>query len=147
MEDNVKYYVVKDKAVPEVLIKVVEAKKLLTADKIMTVKEATDKCGISRSSFYKYKDDIFPFSDSSRGRNITLSIQISDEPGLLSELLAVVAEYRANILTIHQTIPVAGVATISLSIEILKDTGDLSRMIDKIRNLEGIFDIKILARE
>ena len=72
MEQNVKYYVVKDKAVPEVLIKVVEAKRLLTADKMMTVKEATDKCGISRSSFYKYKDDIFPFDDSSKGRNITV---------------------------------------------------------------------------
>ena len=147
MEQNVKYYVVKDKAVPEVLIKVVEAKRLLTADKMMTVKEATDKCGISRSSFYKYKDDIFPFDDSSKGRNITLSIQISDEPGLLSELLAVVAKYHANILTIHQTIPVSGVATISLSIEILKDTGDLSTLVDEIRSLEGIFDIKILARE
>lgn len=147
MEQNVKYYVVKDKAVPEVLIKVVEAKRLLTADKMMTVKEVTDKCGISRSSFYKYKDDIFPFDDSSKGRNITLSIQISDEPGLLSELLAVVAKYHANILTIHQTIPVSGVATISLSIEILKDTGDLSKLVDEIRSLEGIFDIKILARE
>ena len=147
MEQNVKYYVVKDKAVPEVLIKVVEAKRLLTADKMMTVKEATDKCGISRSSFYKSKDDIFPFDDSSKGRNITLSIQISDEPGLLSELLAVVAKYHANILTIHQTIPVSGVATISLSIEILKDTGDLSKLVDEIRSLEGIFDIKILARE
>ena len=147
MEKNVKYYVVKDKAVPEVLIKVVEAKRLLTAVKIATVKEATDKCGISRSSFYKYKDDIFPFDDSSKGRNITLSIQISDEPGLLSELLAVVAKYHANILTIHQTIPVSGVATISLSIEILKDTGDLSKMVDEIGSLEGIFDIKILARE
>ena len=147
MEQKVKYYVVKDKAVPEVLIKVVEAKRLLTADKMMTVKEATDKCGISRSSFYKYKDDIFPFDDSSKGRNITLSIQISDEPGLLSELLAVVAKYHANILTIHQTIPVSGVATISLSIEILKDTGDLSKLVDEIRSLEGIFDIKILARE
>ena len=147
MEQNVKYYVVKDKAVPEVLIKVVEAKRLLTADKIMTVKEATDKCGISRSSFYKYKDDIFPFDDSSKGRNITLSIQISDEPGLLSELLAVVAKYHAYSLTIHQTIPVSGVATISFSIEILKDTGDLSKMVDEIGSLEGIFDIKILARE
>ena len=147
MEQNVKYYVVKDKAVPEVLIKVVEAKRLLTADKMMTVKEPTDTCGISRSSFYKYKDDIFPFDDSSKGRNITLSIQISDEPGLLSELLAVVAKYHANILTIHQTIPVSGVATISLSIEILKDTGDLSKLVDEIRSLEGIFDIKILARE
>ena len=146
MQEDI-YYLVKERAIPEVLIKVLEAKKLLSEDRNMSIIQATDKVGISRSSFYKYKDDIFPFDDSSKGRNITLSIQISDEMGLLSELLAVVAKYHANILTIHQTIPVSGVATISLSIEVLKDTGDLSKMVDEIGNLDGIFDIKILARE
>ena len=61
------YYVVKKKAVPEVLLKVVEAKHLLDSEKVMTVQEATERAGISRSSFYKYKDDIFPFHDHSRG--------------------------------------------------------------------------------
>ena len=63
MEDKSKYFVVKQKAVPEVLLKVVEAKKLLETERAITVQEATDKVGISRSSFYKYKDDIFPFYD------------------------------------------------------------------------------------
>ena len=147
MNEESRYYVLKEKAVPEVLLKVVEAKRLLNADKYMTVKEATDKVDISRSSFYKYKDDIFPFNDNAKGRTITLAMQIMDEPGLLSDLLHIVAIYHANILTIHQSIPVNGVASISLSVEILQDTGNLSKMVDDIENREGICDVKILARE
>ena len=102
MEDKSKYFVVKQKAVPEVLLKVVEAKKLLETERAITVQEATDKVGISRSSFYKYKDDIFPFYDNTKGKTVTLVVQMDDEQGLLSDLLHVVAVYRANILTIHQ---------------------------------------------
>ena len=98
MEDKSKYFVVKQKAVPEVLLKVVEAKKLLETERAITVQEATDKVGISRSSFYKYKDDIFPFYDNTKGKTITLVVQMDDEQGLLSDLLHVVAVYRANIL-------------------------------------------------
>ena len=120
------YYVVKKKAVPEVLLKVVEAKHLLDSEKVMTVQEATERAGISRSSFYKDTDDIFPFHDHSRGRTFTVMIQLDDEPGLLSGLLNCVAQYQANILTIHQAIPVNGVASVTLSIENLNTTGDVS---------------------
>ena len=115
MKDKSKYFVVKQKAVPEVLLKVVEAKRLLESERAITVQEATDKVGISRSSFYKYKDDIFPFYDNTKGKTITLVVQMDDEQGLLSDLLHVVAVYKANILTIHQSIPVNGVATLTLS--------------------------------
>ena len=114
MEDKSKYFVVKQKAVPEVLLKVVEAKKLLETVRAITVQEAADRVGISRSSFYKYKDDIFPFYDNTKGKTITLVVQMDDRQGLLSDLLHVVAVYRANILTIHQSIPVNGVATLTL---------------------------------
>ena len=113
MEEKSKYFVVKQKAVPEVLLKVVEAKKLLESERVITVQEATDRVGISRSSFYKYKDDIFPFYDNAKGKTITLVMQMDDEPGLLSDLLHIVAVYHANILTIHQSIPVNGVDTVS----------------------------------
>ena len=116
MEDKSKYFVVKQKAVPEVLLKVVEAKKLLETVRAITVQEAADRVGISRSSFYKYKDDIFPFYDNTKGKTITLVVQMDDRQGLLSDLLHVVAVYRANILTIHQSIPVNGVATLTLSV-------------------------------
>ena len=147
MEDKSKYFVVKQKAVPEVLLKVVEAKKLLESERAITVQEATDKGGISRSSFYKYKDDIFPFYDNTKGKTITLVVQMDDEQGLLSDLLHVVAVYRANILTIHQSIPVNGVATLTLSVEIRENTGNVSGMIEELEDLNGIHYVKILARE
>ena len=110
MEDKSKYFVVKQKAVPEVLLKVVEAKKLLESERAITV-------------------------------------QMDDEQGLLSDLLHVVAVYRANILTIHQSIPVNGVATLTLSVEIRENTGNVSGMIEELEDLNGIHYVKILARE
>ena len=136
-----KYYVVRDKALPEVLQKVAEAKQLLDKNRSMTVQEATERLGLSRSSFYKYKDDIAPFSDN------TLVIQMEDEPGLLSDLLHVVSDYRANILTIHQTIPVNGIATVTLSVEVRDNTGDMSGLVEEIENMTGIQNIKILGVE
>ncbi len=147
MSEKSGYFVVKEKAVPEVLLKVVEAKRLLESEKAVTVQEATDQVGISRSSFYKYKDDIFPFHDNARGKTITFVIQMNDEPGLLSDVLHVIADYNANILTIHQSIPINGVASLTLSVDILPTTGDVSRMIEEIEAKDGIMYLKILARE
>ena len=138
---------VKQKAVPEVLLKVVEAKKLLESERVLTVQEATDRVGISRSSFYKYKEDIFPFYDNTKGKTITLVVQMDDEQGLLSDLLHVVAVYRANILTIHQSIPVNGVATLTLSVEVKDNTGNISKMVEEIEEQDGIHYVKIVSRE
>ena len=145
--DNTKYFVLKKKAVPEVLLKVVETKRLLATNRGMTIQEATDQIGISRSSFYKYKDDIFPFHEETRGKTITFIIQMDDEPGLLSEVLKTVADFHANILTIHQSIPVNGIASLTLSVDILPTTGDVTEMLDTIERNNGIHYIKILARE
>ena len=128
-----KYYLVRDKALPEVLQKVIEVKRLLTSEKSLTVQDAAQRAGLSRSSFYKYKDDIVPFSDNTMGKTMTLVTQMSDEPGLLSDLLHVVAAYRANILTIHQAIPVNGVATVTLSVEVLADTGDVDGLVEELK--------------
>lgn len=147
MGDKSKYFLVKQKAVPEVLLKVVEAKRLLESERAITVQEATEKVGISRSSFYKYKDDIFPFHDNAKGRTITMMVQLDDEPGLLSLVLRIVADYHANILTIHQSIPVNGIASLTLSVEVLSDTGDISQMVETIEQQQGIHYLKILARE
>lgn len=141
------YFVVKEQAVPEVLLKVVEAKKLLDTGRVHTVNEAADQVGISRSSFYKYKDDIFPFHDNARGKTITMVIQMDDEPGLLSQVLGTVAEYNANILTIHQSIPVNGVASLTISVDVLPDTKNVSQMVENIEQQDGIHYLKILARE
>lgn len=147
MEDKSKYFVVKQKAVPEVLLKVVEAKKLLETVRAITVQEAADRVGISRSSFYKYKDDIFPFHEEARGKTITFIIQMDDEPGLLSVVLQTIAHFHGNILTIHQSIPINGIATLTLSVDILPGEGDAEAMVEEIESREGIHYLKILGRE
>ena len=147
MEDMGQFFVLKEKAVPDVLLKVVEAKRLLNTGRASSVQEAADAVGISRSSFYKYKEDIFPFHDDAKGRTVTLVVQLEDEPGLLSDLLKEVADVGANILTIHQSIPVNAVATLTISIQVLPQTGDVSKMMQNIENKKGIHSIQILARE
>lgn len=147
MKDNVKYYMVRRKAIPDVLLKVVEAKSLLESEKVDTIQDAVEAVGISRSSFYKYKDDIFEFHDNARGTTITLTLQIRDEPGLLSDVLKIIAEYRGNILTIHQSIPINGIASLSISIQVLQTTGDVAGMIQELENLQGVRHVMILAKE
>lgn len=147
MSDKTTFFVLKEKAVPEVLLKVMEAKRLLDSAKAESVQEATELVGISRSSFYKYKDDIFPFHDNKRGRTITLVIQLNDEPGLLSNVLQAIAKFKTNILTIHQSIPINGIASLTLSIDVFSTMGIESELVSAIESVEGIHYVKIIAKE
>ena len=147
MAEKERYYVVKEKALPEVLLKVVEAKKLLDRRRGSTVQEIIDEVGLSRSSFYKYKDDIFPFHETEKGKTLTMVIQLDDEPGILSMVLKDMAAFQANILTIHQSIPINGIATLTLSVDILPQTGDVGEMVNSIEAERGIHYVKILGRE
>ena len=147
MGDESQYFIVRKKAVPEVLLKVVEAKRLIDTKKAASVQEASDMMGISRSSFYKYKDDIFPFHQNVRGKTITFVIQMNDQPGLLSDVLKIVADHRANILTIHQSIPIGGTASTTISVDVLPITANVAEMIELIEKKEGVQHLKILGGE
>lgn len=147
MSDKGMYYVLKEKAVPEVLLKVIEAKRLLDSGKAPSVQEATEAVGISRSSFYKYKDDIFPFHDNERGKPITMVIQLNDEPGLLSNVLQSIAEFKVNILTIHQSIPINGIASLILSIDVFNTIERLDELVVSIEKVVGVHYVKIIAKE
>ena len=147
MAEKTTYFVLKEKAVPEVLLKDVAAKKLIDTGKCDSVQEATEQVGISRSSFYKYKDDIFPFHEDTKGKTINMVIQLEDEPGILSSVLEEIAHFHVNILTIHQSIPVNGFATLTISVDVLEDSGDFSDLVSAIENVSGVHYVKILARE
>ena len=138
MSDNNQYYLIKKKAVPEVLLKVVEVKRLLEMDKNITIQEATESVGLGRSSFYKYNDV--------KGKTITFVLQMDDKPGQLSKLLRMIADSKANILTIHQTIPINGMASLTLSVEIPSE-GEISDLISDLERQEGVYYVKVLARE
>ncbi|MCR5431018.1 MAG: ACT domain-containing protein [Lachnospiraceae bacterium] len=147
MNNKEKYYLVRETAVPEVLLKVIEAKRLLQSGKAASVLDATKKVDISRSSFYKYKDDIFPFHENNRGKTINVMLQLEDKPGLLSEMLNRIARYGANILTIHQSIPIGGIASVTIGMEILPETKPVDEIIAMLTALAGVSSLKILGRE
>ncbi len=147
MMEQTEYYVIRRRAVPEVLLKVAEANRLVKSGQVSSVQEAVDRLGISRSSFYKYRDDIIPFHDNAQGTTITLSLQINDVPGLLSQVLQIIAQSNVNILTIHQSIPINGVASLSISVQVLMASGDTSAMVQALEALEGVGSVEIIGKE
>ena len=144
-EEKSKYFVVKQKAVPEVLLKVVEAKKLLESERVMTVQEATERVGISRSAFYKYKDAVRPFNDMLHGRIVTFQFLLKDEPGVLSAVLNIFAQTGGNILTINQSIPSNGCAAVTVGAETSGLRIALEELLNQALEIEGVLRCEILA--
>lgn len=136
------FYLVRKRAVPETLLKVVEVNRLLSAGKVKTIQEAVDRVGISRSSYYKFKNDIEEFHSSMAGMTLTLSMEISDETGILSDILREIADFGANILTIHQSIPIGGMASVSISMQVLKSSENVSGLLENLEQLSGIRKIR-----
>ena len=145
MAEKSNYFVLRAKAVPEVLLKVVEAKRLLDSGKLESVQEATDAVGISRSSFYKYKDAVRPFNDMLHGRIVTFQILLKDEPGVLSSVLNIFAQQGGNILTINQGIPVSGCAAVTIGAETSGLTVSMEELLQLALQVEGVLRCEILA--
>ncbi len=140
-----KYYIVEAKALPEVFLKVAEAKWLLETGKVSTVNDATRITGISRSAFYKYRDTISPFQDLMQGRILTFQFLLRDETGLLSAILSIFAQFGANILTIHQTIPTNGAASVTISAETSAMAEGVERLMHSLSERDGVLKAEILA--
>lgn len=147
MIERNQYYVLKEKAVPEVLLKVIEAKRLLESGKVTSVQEATEMVGISRSSFYKYKDDIFPYHETEKGKTVTMVMQLDDKPGILSLVSRVLADHKVNVLTIHQSIPINGISTLTLTVDLLPASGELDEIVRCIESEAGVHFVKVLGKE
>ncbi len=145
MEDNSKYFIVDKSVLPDVFLKVMTAKRLIESEGI-SVSEAVGAVGISRSAFYKYRDNIFPIGEKSKGSTVIIALNLSHVPGLLSNVLNTIAEFGANILTINQTIPINGLANITISLEI-SEMCDIDVLIKRLKSAKGVLGIKVIARE
>lgn len=147
MDKSTKYLLVDSAVLPEVFSKVIEVKKLLSKGTVKVVNEAAREVGISRSAYYKYKDYVFPFYETSRGKVMTLFFVVENFSGILSCIIYEIAAARANILTINQNIPINGLADITISIETEKMTKDINELMESISTIEGVRRQEILARE
>lgn len=140
-----KYYIVEASALPEIFLKVAEAKRSLETGEAGTVGQATRMAGISRSAFYKYKDAVRPFNDMTSGRIITFYAMLKDETGVLSSILTIFADSGANILTINQSIPSNGCAAVTVSAETSGMRIPMDDLIAQAMAAKGVIKFEILA--
>jgi len=145
MSTKPKYYIVEASALPEVFLKVAEAKRLLSTGEASTVNEATKMTDISRSAFYKYRDAVLPFQNMMTGRIITFQMLIHDEVGLLSKILDIFAEAKANIITINSIVPTNGTAVVTISAETMDLTMSLEALLHRINECRGVVKAEVLA--
>lgn len=145
MKQNPKYYIVEASALPEIFIKVAEAKRLLSTGEASTVNDATKMMDISRSAFYKYRDSIMPFQDMRSSRIITFQILLHDEPGSLNKLLTILADHRANIMTINSTVPTNGSGVVTIAAETVNLEVPLEDLLEDFRQVPGVIKADILA--
>ena len=145
MSTKHKYYIVEASALPEVFMKVAEAKRLLSTGEASTVNEATRMTDISRSAFYKYRDSVLPFQNMATGRIITFQFLIHDEPGLLANMLDIFPDCNANIQTINSIVPTNGTAVLTISAETMDLTIHIEELLRLIRKTSGVIKAEILA--
>ena len=145
MAKQPKYYIIEASALPEIFLKVAEAKRLLATGEVSTVNEASKRMGISRSAFYKYRDAILPFQNMTKGRIITFQLMLHDEPGVLSSLLMVYAKRRANVLTINSIIPTNGHALVTISAELTDVEVSLEDLLSELGSTFGVIKAEIIA--
>ena len=145
MTSKPRYYLVEESALPEVFLKVAETKRLLSTGEATTVNEATRMTDISRSAFYKYRDSVLPFQNMMTGRVITFQLLVHDEPGRLSEILAIFAEAQANIMTINSIVPTNGTAVITISASTMDLTISIEELMARLNATRGVVNAEILA--
>ena len=145
MNQKPKYYIVEASALPEVFLKVAQAKELLSTGQATTVNEATRMTDISRSAFYKYRDVVLPFQNMMTGRIITFQLLLHDEPGLLSQILGVFAVAKANIITINSIVPTNGTAVVTISAETMDLTVTLEELLQQLSTTRGVLKAEVLA--
>ena len=145
MAKTPKYFLVEAAALPEVFLKVAEAKRMLETGEVSTVGEATAATGISRSAYYKYRDALMPFQNLMAGRIITFQMMLKDRTGVLPRILPILAYCGANILTINQTIPTNGCAMVTMSSETSDLRCSVEELMKRIGNLDGVVKAEVVA--
>lgn len=145
MANVAKYYIVEASALPEVFLKVAEAKRLLQAGEASTVNDATRITGISRSAFYKYRDAVLPFQNMMTGRIITFQFMLQDQKGLLSSLLTIFADHKANIQTINSIIPTNSCALVTITAETIDIDIPLEELLREVAQIPGVIKADVLA--
>ena len=141
-----KFYLVQEDILPEAIKKTIKVKEILKLGEAKTINEAVERMDLSRSAYYKYKDYVFPFYEIAQGKIVSITISMSNESGMLSNILKAIAESNGSILTINQDIPLQGIANVTIAFETKDLFGSLEDLLDSIRSIRGILKVEILGQ-
>ena len=141
------YLIIHKSILPEYYEKVIEARRLIETGKIRDVSQAVREVGISRSTYYKYKDFILEPTEISGGRKAVLSMMLNHEQGILSALLQRICEARANVLTITQSLPIRDRASVTISLDVSEVDGSMEAFVAKLAEVPGVEQVRVLAVE
>jgi chorismate mutase len=142
-----KYLIINTRILPEVFDKVVQVKELLKVGKAKDISEAVKAVGISRSSYYKYKDFVFSVAEGTHVQKATIGFLLSHKTGILSRILDIIANVNGNILTISQDIPVNNATNIIITLDISNMTIELSDLISQVKEMENVVKVSLIAME
>jgi len=145
--DKGKFLLIHIDVLPDVFIKVVEAKDLIKEGKVNSVSEATKIVGISRSTFYKYNEFVFTLADGVLGKKATISMSLDHHSGILSKVLDRIALYNGNILTISQSTPIDRKANATITVDISEITTSFTALTSELKSIEGVFKFTLVAIE
>lgn len=140
------FYIVSKDILPEAILKSAKVKEILARGEALTVNDAVEKVGISRSAYYKYRDGVFPFYQASKEKIVTFSLILEHRTGILSNVLNTVAQMKGNVLTINQGIPLQGTAAVTLSIDTYEAVGDMEELMEKLSKIPGVNKIEIVGQ-
>lgn len=143
-KDN--FYLVQEDILPEAIKKTIKVKEILKLGEAKTINEAVERMDLSRSAYYKYKDYVFPFYEIAQGKIVSITVSMSNDPGMLSSILRAIAESNGSILTINQDIPLQGIANVTIAFETKDLSTTLEECLDNIRSIRGILKVEILGQ-
>lgn len=141
-----KFYLVQEDILPEAIKKTIKVKEILKLGEAKTINEAVERMDLSRSAYYKYKDYVFPFYEIAQGKIVSITVSMSNDPGMLSSILRAIAESNGSILTINQDIPLQGIANVTIAFETKDLSTTLEECMDNIRSIRGILKVEILGQ-
>lgn len=141
-----KFYLVQEDILPEAIKKTIKVKEILKLGEAKTINEAVERMDLSRSAYYKYKDYVFPFYEIAQGKIVSITVSMSNDPGMLPSILRAIADSNGSILTINQDIPLQGIANVTIAFETKDLSTSLEECLDNIRSIRGILKVEILGQ-
>ena len=144
MDNRNEFYIVAADVLPEALKKTAQIKALLSQNSNLTINEASDKVGLSRSAFYKYRESIFSYNKMNKERIVTLIVTAADEISVLAECLQIITEMDGQILTVNRGLPIQDTSKATLVIDTKNMKQEIETLVEKLYEIAQVREIEIL---